>query len=130
MLLMLELERRVLPELKFRPSLSVRKPRLDWIQSRCVAGTKVPALIERSSSAPRPEHRNGVAGTKVPALIERPFLRRGRGLPRRVAGTKVPALIERGRRMMKALLTRKVLPELKFRPSLSAGFDQPPGGRS
>ena len=137
---------RVLPELKFRPSLSVADPRFGQTRRRRVAGTKVPALIERTaiSTPPRPDSPR-VAGTKVPALIERGVFTRlpntgATVLPElkfrpslsvelpsvsddphpRVAGTKVPALIERRLWGRCAGGLPGVLPELKFRPSLSA----------
>ena len=69
---------------------------IDHIVPACVAGTKVPALIERRESGTSPA-------------------RPSRG----VAGTKVPALIERRNRRLTVEFEYIVLPELKFRPSLS-----------
>ena len=92
----------VLPELKFRPSLSgvagLRQPR----EHDRVAGTKVPALIERKPGRPGAAARTPV----LPELKFRPSLS--------ASGGESPL---RGR--------DQVLPELKFRPSLSA---LPPGG--
>ena len=65
--------------------------------------------------------RKGVAGTKVPALIERQHNALVLMEWTRVAGTKVPALIERTPLKPWSPPASPVLPELKFRPSLSAG---------
>ena len=91
-----------------------------------VAGTKVPALIERRRvDDHRPRPVDSVAGTKVPALIERwsAWSKTSARCPG-VAGTKVPALIERRTRPGPALCRQGVLPELKFRPSLSVRYQQ------
>ena len=61
-----------------------------------------------------------VAGTKVPALIERGGCTRPKNGAPGVAGTKVPALIERRDYFNSLSGEAPVLPELKFRPSLSA----------
>ena len=86
----------MLPELKFRPSLSAPRKAFHRVVGLRVAGTKVPALIERrtvlsvdsryalvlpelkfrpslsdAGRAGMTYHGYGVAGTKVPALIER-----------------------------------------------------------
>ena len=86
----------VLPELKFRPSLSA-----DIISQLTGQGLEVlPELKFRPSLSvgghgPASAGRGGVAGTKVPALIERCGRAGGRPAAVSVAGTKVPALIER-----------------------------------
>ena len=89
----------VLPELKFRPSLSVCTYRTAPTSTCGVAGTKVPALIERRSAA----GSLSAAVTVLPELKFRPSLSapgpRAQAVPTTgVAGTKVPALIERRRR--------------------------------
>ena len=61
----------MLPELKFRPSLSVLVLEPTAADTACVAGTKVPALIERLNYLQEGNNPSSVAGTKVPALIER-----------------------------------------------------------
>ena len=88
----------VLPELKFRPSLSVDNAMQLPFYVGCVAGTKVPALIERLNRT-----RLGYPAYRVlPELKFRPSLSapehlHGLAAGQRVAGTKVPALIERAR---------------------------------
>ena len=60
----------VLPELKFRPSLSADSVRDDAAAAGTgVAGTKVPALIERPTPTPKPQ-----AADVLPELKFRPSL--------------------------------------------------------
>ena len=62
----------------------------------CVAGTTVPAFVERRTlSNNAPPHVNGVAGTTVPAFVERSRLGLRPAIPSCVAGTTVPAFVER-----------------------------------
>ena len=110
---------RVLPELKFRPSLSAMMTSKAGVAQPGVAGTKVPALIERGS--PAGVIRSG--STVLPELKFRPSLSvdtGGRGPPVR---TVLPELKFRPSLSAATALDRHryglVLPELKFRPSLS-----------
>ena len=61
-----------------------------------VAGTTVPAFVERTTSRGRAGVGAAVAGTTVPAFVERWSRRRAAppGPPRHVAGTTVPAFVE------------------------------------
>ena len=111
----------MLPELKFRPSLSAERVFFRVGTDEGVAGTKVPALIER-----RPQGLPPVQPSEVlPELKFRPSLS---ALQKR--GTKIfpPVLPELKFRPslsvslpVKLRVTGRVLPELKFRPSLSGG---------
>src|SRR5690606_18819749 len=70
----MDLQHRPLPGRESRPSLSGRRGVAGGgRQGAAVAGTRVPALVERPSSTrgnPQPR-RAPVAGTRVPALVER-----------------------------------------------------------
>ena len=63
----------VSPGLRSRPSLSgLCRPRLRRRHRRCVAGTTVPAFVERTQdTSARPAQAARVAGTTVPAFVER-----------------------------------------------------------
>ena len=113
--------RRVLPELKFRPSLSDQNPlRLYRPLLHVLPELKFRPSLSAWGIATVAGDEGGVAGTKVPALIERRSAPSGcPGRSARVAGTKVPALIERVERHRIYKRRESVLPELKFRPSLS-----------
>ena len=86
----------VSPGLRSRPSLSGCPGRDGASQPGSVAGTTVPAFVERSTSttttAPA---RTSVAGTTVPVFVERCLRSSGSVSCPRVAGTTVPAFVER-----------------------------------
>ena len=89
-----------------------------------VAGTTVPAFVERASTRCGPGAVSGVS----PGLRSRPSLsarRRPRRRPHRpdgVAGTTVPAFVERGHRQRLRTRSLRVSPGLRSRPSLSGLF--------
>ena len=94
-----------------------------------VAGTPVPAFVERGLARDHPLRRRRVAGTPVPAFVERgswPGPRRG--WPG-VAGTPVPAFVERASCPARRTTTTPVLPGPRFRPSLSGLRGRPRGRR-
>ena len=94
-----------------------------------VAGTTVPAFVERAKPRSRCRNRRAapsrVAGTTVPAFVERSIARTAEKVLTghdRVAGTTVPAFVERlhdGSPRWLAHAAARVSPGLRSRPSLS-----------
>ena len=88
-----------------------------------VAGTTVPAFVERTSCARRTHSTPSVAGTTVPAFVER---RHRRSKPATccpgVAGTTVPAFVERTPPSTTKTQSRWCRRGLRSRPSLSETY--------
>ena len=85
-----------------------------------VAGTTVPAFVERWTGGSTFCRSSSVAGTTVPAFVERALrIPYPPPLHHRVAGTTVPAFVERWPPSCACVGGAVVSPGLRSRPSLS-----------